>query len=124
MLERLSILRKERNWSQQETADKLGIAKSTYAGYESGYREPSLHSLLQLAGLFNTTVDYLLGAQEDLECIEVTCALKKNTHRLSIDGIRLTEDELIDFVSFVRAKRLVKAAELGEMNSSNGKNES
>ena len=43
MLERLSKLRKIK--MVQETADRLGIAKSTYAGYENGYRLPSLQSL-------------------------------------------------------------------------------
>lgn len=37
-LDRLTELRKKKNWSLQYTADLLGIAKSTYAGYESGYR--------------------------------------------------------------------------------------
>ncbi|MCM3727353.1 helix-turn-helix domain-containing protein [Neobacillus cucumis] len=108
MLERLSVLRKERKWSLQETADKLGIAKSTYAGYESGYREPSLHSLLQIAGLFDTTVDYLLGAEKD-DTIEITDFAKSHSHRLSIDGELLSVDELNDFVSFVRVKRILSA---------------
>jgi len=111
MLERLSVLRKERKWSLQETADKLGIAKSTYAGYESGYREPSLHSLLQIADLFDTTVDYLLGAEKN-DFIEITNFAKSHSHRLSIDGELLSADELIDFVSFVRVKRMVRAKEI------------
>jgi len=113
MLERLSVLRKERKWSLQETADKLGIAKSTYAGYESGYREPSLHSLLQIAGLFDTTVDYLLGAEKD-DFIEITNLIKSHSHSLSIDGVLLSADELIDFVSFVRVKRMLRAEEMEE----------
>ncbi|WEG12856.1 helix-turn-helix transcriptional regulator [Pullulanibacillus sp. KACC 23026] len=117
MLERLSVLRKERQWSQQETADKLGIAKSTYAGYESGYREPSLHSLLQIANLFQTTVDYLLGAKEAEAIIDITSLINNHSHKLSIDGKRLSNDELIDFVSFVRAKRRLKEKELIEEES-------
>jgi transcriptional regulator with XRE-family HTH domain len=113
MLERLSVLRKERKWSLQETADKLGIAKSTYAGYESGYREPSLHSLLQIARLFDTTVDYLLGAEKD-DFIEITNLIKSHSHSLSIDGVPLSADELIDFVSFVRVKRMLRAKEMEE----------
>lgn len=113
MLERLSVLRKERKWSLQETADKLGIAKSTYAGYESGYREPSLHSLLQIARLFDTTVDYLLGAEKD-DFIEITNLIKSHSHSLSIDGVLLSADELIDFVSFVRVKRMLRAKEMEE----------
>ncbi|ULT56675.1 helix-turn-helix domain-containing protein [Neobacillus drentensis] len=111
MLERLSVLRKERKWSLQETADKLGIAKSTYAGYESGYREPSLLSLLQIADLFDTTVDYLLRAEKD-DFIEITNFSSSISHRLSIDGELLSADELIDFVSFVRVKRMLKAKEI------------
>ncbi|EFD8206289.1 helix-turn-helix transcriptional regulator, partial [Escherichia coli] len=38
ILDRLTTLRKKKKWSLQHTADRLGIAKSTYAGYESGYR--------------------------------------------------------------------------------------
>ncbi|MEH7549115.1 MULTISPECIES: helix-turn-helix domain-containing protein [Bacillaceae] len=113
MLERLSVLRKERKWSLQETADKLGIAKSTYAGYESGYREPSLHSLLQIARLFDTTVDYLLGAEKD-DFIEITNLIKSRSHRLSIDGELLSADELIDFVSFVRVKRMLRETEMNK----------
>jgi len=113
MLERLSVLRKERKWSLQETADKLGIAKSTYAGYESGYREPSLHSLLQIANLFDTTVDYLLGAEKD-DFLEISKLIKSRSHRLSIDGELLSADELIDFVSFVRVKRMLKAKEMNK----------
>jgi len=113
MLKRLSVLRKERKWSLQETADKLGIAKSTYAGYESGYREPSLHSLLQIANLFDTTVDYLLGAEKD-DFIEITNIIKSRSHRLSIDGELLSAAELIDFISFVRVKRMLRAQEMEE----------
>jgi transcriptional regulator with XRE-family HTH domain len=106
MLQRLSELRKERKWSLQDTADQLGIAKSTYAGYESGYREPSLQSLSQIADLFDTTVDYILGRTEkDQPHIEITDLFKNSEHTLSIDGEPLSADELMDFVAFVRIKR-------------------
>ncbi|MGC4379070.1 helix-turn-helix transcriptional regulator [Fictibacillus sp. Mic-4] len=108
MLQRLANLRKSRNWSLQETADRLGIAKSTYAGYESGYRQPSLQALLQIANLFETTVDYILNRTNDkqeklelVECLESEIAL-------SLDGIPLTKEELYDFIAFTRLKRRIK----------------
>jgi transcriptional regulator with XRE-family HTH domain len=104
MLERLSELRKERKWSLQETADQLGIAKSTYAGYESGYRLPSLPSLSQIADLFETSVDYILGRTEE-NVLEITELMKKADQKLTLDGLPMSIDELIDFVAFVRAKR-------------------
>lgn len=114
MLEHLTELRKKRKWSLQDTADQLGIAKSTYAGYESGYREPSLQSLAQIADLFETSVDYLLGrTKEEQDSLELTNLVKKDTHKLSIDGELLSPDEMIDFISFVRMKRDLKKQEIG-----------
>lgn len=105
MLEHLSELRKKRQWSLQDTADQLGIAKSTYAGYESGYREPSLQSLSQMADLFETTVDFILGRSAENKNLEITNLLKSPNHSISIDGEPLSADEIIDFVAFVRMKR-------------------
>ncbi|RCX17713.1 helix-turn-helix protein [Fontibacillus phaseoli] len=109
MLEHLSELRKNRKWSLQETADQLGIAKSTYAGYETGYREPSLQSLLQMADLFETTVDYILGRCDEERCVtELTGLLTRPDPGITIDGEPLATDDMIEFVAFVRMKRLLK----------------
>ena len=109
MLEHLSELRKKQKWSLQETADQLGMAKSTYAGYESGYREPSLQSLSQIADLFETTVDYLIGrTEEDQSFLEITKLVKSPGHKLSIDGEPLSVEEVIDFITFVRTKRMLR----------------
>lgn len=109
MLEHLSELRKKRKWSLQETADQLGIAKSTYAGYETGYREPSLQSLLQMADLFETTVDYILGrTEEEQAAAELTELLTRPEPMISVDGEPLSADEMIEFVAFVRMKRMLQ----------------
>jgi transcriptional regulator with XRE-family HTH domain len=112
---RLSELRKKKKWSLQYTADRLGIAKSTYAGYESGYRQPSLEAVKKLAALFETSVDYLLGAvnspcfgiiQESSPVIvELTEKDMLTKIRLTIDGKNLSQDEINQFIAFIRAKR-------------------
>lgn len=61
--EQLSKFRKANNWPIHYVADRLGIAKSTYAGYESGYREPSLAALRQLSSLFGVSIDDLVGKE-------------------------------------------------------------
>jgi len=63
--DRLAQLRKEKGYSMQEMANRLGIAKSTYAGYESNYREPSLDMIKKMAGFFDVSTDYLLGRSDD-----------------------------------------------------------
>ncbi|MBA2877666.1 transcriptional regulator with XRE-family HTH domain [Anoxybacillus kamchatkensis] len=102
---RLSELRKKKQWSLQYIADQLNIAKSTYAGYESGYRQPSLEAVKELAILFGTTTDYLLGAtDEEKPTIELTNA----TFHLTVDGETVTEDEIVWLIAFLRAKRDIK----------------
>lgn len=57
-------LRLRDHLSQQELADKLGIAKSTVSMYENGRREPDLETLEQIADLFNVDMDYLVGRKK------------------------------------------------------------
>nr|WP_282579542.1 helix-turn-helix transcriptional regulator [Niallia sp. NCCP-28] len=102
LLKTLQELRKSKNWSQQETADMLGIAKSTYAGYESGYREPSLRALMQIADLFNVSVDYILNRTSPASSIELTAL---GTILLTIDQQPVSEDELKNLIAFTRVKR-------------------
>lgn len=59
--ERLKGLRKHKKLSMQELANKIGIAKSTYAGYEADYRNPPLETIIALAKQLDTSADYLLG---------------------------------------------------------------
>ncbi|EEK53138.1 HTH-type transcriptional regulator ansR [Bacillus cereus BGSC 6E1] len=120
MLERLSELRKSKKWSLQDTADQLGIAKSTYAGYETGYRWPSLQSLSKIADLFNTSVDYILGRTDDVRSenvIELAEIMKNPDKTISIDGESLSTDEIIEFIAFMRSKRELKSKRLEELLS-------
>lgn len=113
-LNRLMALRKERNWSLQYVSDQLGMAKSTYAGYESGYRRPSLEAITAMADLFHTSVDYILGRVDEPGAYadppnrqdENTVDLNnlKNC-MLSVDGQALSEEEIRQFVAFIKAKR-------------------
>ncbi len=59
--QRLCELREKRNMTQQQVADCLGIRKATYQGYEYNKYEPKLDKLLQLAELFDVTLDELMG---------------------------------------------------------------
>nr|WP_285852235.1 helix-turn-helix transcriptional regulator [Robertmurraya korlensis] len=96
-------MRKSRKWSMQETADRLEIAKSTYAGYEYGYREPSLQALSDIADLFETSVDHILGRSE--QSLELTKSIDEESISLTLDGVSLSNEELIDFIAFTRIKR-------------------
>ncbi len=58
---RLRLLRESRAWTQKEVAREIAVAPTTYAGYESGERDPSTETLVKLAELFGVSIDYLCG---------------------------------------------------------------
>ena len=57
----LRLLRGEKDMSQQELADALGISKSAINMYERGERQPNFETLEAIADFFNVDIDYLLG---------------------------------------------------------------
>ena len=62
MLEnRLQVARNASGLSKKEVAKMLGIHETTYGKYELGSRNPDLETLKQIAMLFGSTVDYLIG---------------------------------------------------------------
>lgn len=60
----LSTLRKEKNISQKEAAEALGISQALLSHYEKGIRECSLDFVKKAAEYYNVTADYLLGISE------------------------------------------------------------
>lgn len=58
---RLRDMREDHDLVQKEVASHLGIDQRVYSNYETGNREIPVHLLLNLAELYHTSVDYLLG---------------------------------------------------------------
>ena len=57
---KLLELRKNANKNQQELANYLNVARSTYNGYELGNYEPNIETLIKLADYYNVSLDYLV----------------------------------------------------------------
>lgn len=58
---RLKELRHERNWTQGQVAERVGVTPSVISAYETGIRMPSYEALLKLIRLYGVSADYLLG---------------------------------------------------------------
>ncbi len=65
IFQQLASARKYFWYSQIEVAEKLGIARTTYASYESNNRLIPSNHLYSLANFYKTSMDYLLGLNED-----------------------------------------------------------
>ena len=65
--EKLKILRENHNFTQEQVARCLGLDRSTYACYELGRTIPSITTLQKLAKIYNVSVSFLIGEDEELK---------------------------------------------------------
>ena len=63
---KLAKLRENKRLSQSQLAARLGITKSMVSAYENSARMPSYAVLLRIAGMFNVSLDYLLGTENQI----------------------------------------------------------
>lgn len=61
----LKKVRDEHNLKQHDIATVLGIDRSTYTFYETGKTCPSLPTMIKLAELYNCSLGYLAGTEEN-----------------------------------------------------------
>ena len=92
MGEKLKSLRIEKNLTQKQVADRIGLAISAVSSYESDTRYPSYDVLVKLARIFHVSTDYLLGIT--------------NTRNIDVTGLNDNEIELVSqLVDTLRNKK-------------------
>lgn len=69
--DKLKALRTSQKMTQQQLADRIGVAKSVVSYYESGDRYPSYDVLVKISRVFHASTDYLLDVQKE-KVIDVT----------------------------------------------------
>ncbi|MBQ7706159.1 MAG: helix-turn-helix domain-containing protein [Lachnospiraceae bacterium] len=57
---KLKMYRKQKGYSQEEIAEKLGVSRQAVAKWEKGESLPDIESCMKLADLYDTTVDMLI----------------------------------------------------------------
>ena len=92
MGQRLKQLRAQKNLTQKQVADRVGLAVSAISSYESGFRYPSYPTLVKLASMYHVSCDYLIGipcsrtidvsglSDSEIEVISQTVDLLRNKH--------------------------------------------
>ena len=68
--EKLQKLRKQKNLTQEEAAQKLFVSRTAVSKWESGRGYPSIESLKAIARLYGVTVDALLSGDEVVSLAE------------------------------------------------------
>ena len=65
MKNRLKLLRAERDWSQQDLADKLDVSRQTINAIETEKYDPSLPLALKIGRLFGQCVEKIFTDSEN-----------------------------------------------------------
>ncbi len=58
--EKLLALRKAKNLTQEQLAEKLDVSRQSISKWESGHAVPELEKIVALSAAFDVTTDYLL----------------------------------------------------------------
>ena len=116
--ERIKRLRQERNWSQSQLGQKLGVHQKQISSYERGVHTPSVDLLIRMAELFNVSLDYLaFENREDIR--QVNIADRELIRKLeAIDKLSAADKATIKAVldSFILKNRFQNLAQ-GEENT-------
>jgi transcriptional regulator with XRE-family HTH domain len=73
---RLCELRKAHNLSQEELASKLGVSRQAVSKWERSESSPDTDNLIQLASLYNISLDELLNGEEAIALIKENNEMK------------------------------------------------
>ncbi len=76
--ERIAALRRKRNMTQAELAEKLGISYQAVSSWERGATMPDIGKLLELSRALGTSVDALLGGREEEAAAQEPAAEEKS----------------------------------------------
>ncbi len=65
--DKLSKLRKEKNYTQEQFADILGVSRQSVSKWESDIAYPETEKLIRISELFDCSLDYLLKEKNEQE---------------------------------------------------------
>ncbi len=64
-MERLKMLRINSGFTQAAIAEKLHVRQNTYSQYENGVRDIPIELLKELAVIYETSIDYIVGLTDE-----------------------------------------------------------
>lgn len=94
--DRLIKLRKEHGYSQDDLAEKLNVSRQAISKRERGEALPDTENLIELAKLYNISLDELVGLSEPKKDENDSKNEKKNKNvhaKIDNEGFHVTNDE-------------------------------
>ena len=117
--DKIRVLRKNKNWSQAQLADKLNLHAKHISRYELDNCKPSFEVLRKMGELFGVTTDYLLAEEpeSDNQSPETPPVLRDRELLAYIEKIEQLNDEdrklAKDMLEAVLARNQIKKLKNG-----------
>jgi len=105
LTDRMKEARKKQGFTQEQVATKIGVAKSTYTGYEKGYSEPNMIILSKIMDVLSVDANYLF--QDEAKAMRDVRATPQEMENL-VKKYRLLDPygkEAVDGVLDVESRR-------------------
>ena len=104
----MRTLRMEKNMTKRDIVSSLPINYSTYANYESGFREPNSDVLQILARYFNVSIDFLMGMTNNRKNADQIAGITDDEYDI-VMRLRALDDHGKDIINYIiekEAKRI------------------
>ena len=88
LADKITSLRKQNGWSQEELAEKMGVSRQSISKWESAQSMPDMTRIIRLSEIFGVTTDYLLKDQletPDKAAQEFSDDMDEPLHRVSVE---------------------------------------
>ena len=116
----IRYLRRKRNWSQEDLAEKLGKKSyTTIQKWESGVGDPTFKTLQDLARVFGVDIDSLANADLELDGKESTmtiaeAAILSDYRSLNLEGQEKVQSYITDLIDSGKYKKHNTESMVGE----------
>lgn len=97
--EKLVMLRKQHNLSQEQVAEKLGVARQTVSKWELGETTPEMDKLIIMSELYNITLDELMKEENEGKVVNDP----NNTNSQKLAGMTIKILKGIGIIIFIVA---------------------
>ncbi len=84
MVKNLRMLRLCKGLSQQQLADIIGTSQQSINKYENHSVEPDIATLIKLADFFDTSIDFLVGRECNMEEKQVNVGFEMTREEISL----------------------------------------
>ena len=99
--EKINILRRQKGWSQEELAEKLGISRQSVSKWEGENSIPDLDKLVKISELFEVSTDCLLKENFDLPEINASNNINEDSCEKTEPLLCLSFNEASDYLHLV-----------------------